>query len=673
MLDKEYIFNASVKLLRNAAEVLDNDRFVSLINEKSKDYKVDDVDVTLPILASTLLLCEGLINDEYIYDIVARNIANDEDNFKTIYNRYGINLIDKDFDKVHNPVFIDDEDLPLDGNAFIRTLFDKIFEDTLNNIRNKKFVDYYKNIILDADELSDYKFDESLLDYYDSDEYSDDEIMLADKIAEYRFDVICEDCKDKDAIATYIEALEKDGYDENTIFDANTDILTNNEVDLTKLILRIRKALAHNNYEVIDSVDPAFIKIFHENTNGELDSHFMTDNKFISYLVFKLLETVEDHLRPLIYASSFNITIDKDSLKDIENPTKGEYISYLKQYIGLTNEQIEAIYNAVSIIPYNNKDEFITRLDYLARKLLPDKLPDEVVKDFIRGYNCLSEREIDYIVEKCNTKDAYKKCFVNRNSNNPYIDQISYVSKQLEDKYYFIHSFANEIYSELCFNTVDYDRRDIDLFKNIEEDGKLYADSINSLYLLAVLQLMFVGNDQDKKRELEFADLKKYIRIDPVSINNYLNNNETIEYMSSKNREKNKYNKMKSNYEKSLEKVEAKNDEAAISKLKGLIKDAEEKIELVDKDIKKFETEYYTRHIRNAIAHGNVKFQYYYDPVFQDYWTFMYLSDYDENGNLEFTCNIDTEDLINLVFSDSYTKEVLHINKKDKTKVKDKI
>ena len=141
MLDKEYIFNASVKLLRNAAEVLDNDRFVSLINEKSKDYKVDDVDVTLPILASTLLLCEGLINDEYIYDIVARNIANDEDNFKTIYNRYGINLIDKDFDKVHNPVFIDDKDLPLDGNAFIRTLFDKIFEDTLNNIRNKKFVD----------------------------------------------------------------------------------------------------------------------------------------------------------------------------------------------------------------------------------------------------------------------------------------------------------------------------------------------------------------------------------------------------------------------------------------------------------------------------------------------------------------------------------------------------
>ena len=71
------------------------------------------------------------------------------------------------------------------------------------------------------------------------------------------------------------------------------------------------------------------------------------------------------------------------------------------------------------------------------------------------------------------------------------------------------------------------------------------------------------------------------------------------------------------------------------------------------------------RHLRNAMAHGNISYYPFSHDGELD--TRIYLNDYDEDGKLEFSARTTLNNLINLVFSESYTKEVLHINKKEKS------
>lgn len=664
MLDKKYIFNSSIKLLKEAALSLDNYSLLNKIEELEKDYNVEDEDVTLPLLASTLLFSEGLTDNNYLYDMVEQEVLKNNDPFNLFYNENGVLLVDKTDNNTHNSLdYIDVDNIALYDNNFKDMVWDKVLKDTMDSIHNKSFVNDYLYQMVDLDNCM---YDSSYLRELDPDfNFTDTELSLIDRITAYRYDTLIENCNNIDELEFMIKNLCDSSYSTTNAIDDNNSLYTNGKLDLSKLIIRIRNGLAHNNYEEFTT---DYIKIYHENNNVK-DANFLVDNRFISFLVFKLLESVDKSISKLKDADKIDTSIKKNYMYLI-NPKKKDFLDYLKQYPTLTNREIDSIYWDVRYENIKDTGKKIDELDKLARKVIKDRLPDSYVFNYLKSFNSLSDYEIRNIIVDLDRNKEYKKIVVNRDSNDPYKEQFKWINNELIKKYNYVHSYPKVLLNMIgkSANISNYDLSNYDVFdgENIDIPFSKYKLCINT-----VLHLMFVGNDQDKKKNYEFADLYKYLEIHPFTIQKYNTSRDTINYMDAKVIEKNKLNDKKNIFLANLEKVKEKGNTKAEENINRAIKLLDEEINNIELDKKKYETEYYTRHLRNAIAHGNITYYPFSENGELD--ANIYLNDYDDNGNLEFTTRITLNNLINLVFSESYTNEILHINKKSKTKVKDKI
>ncbi len=657
MQDKRYIFNSSIKLLKEAAKSLENNTLLSKIEELEKDYNTKDEDITLPLLASTLLFCEGLTDNNYLYDMVEKEVLDNTDPFNLFYNDNGVLLVDEDNINVQNSLdFYSPEDVATYDNKFKSMVWNSLQKDTMNNIRNKSFVDSYLLDLSDSEIMDSYIENDNLRDEDPDFNYTDSELRLIDRITFYRYYTMLENCEDKEDLDFLIDNLCDDSYSVTNAIDDNDSLYTNGELDLSKLIVRVRNGLAHNNYE---EYTRDYIKIYHESNNAK-DANFLVDNKFICYLVFKLLESVDKSIISLKNADKKDTRIKKNYMY-LLNPKKKDYFEYLRQYPTLSERDIDSIYWEVKYKELKDTRKIIEELDKVALKKIKDRLPDEYVVNYLKSFNALSDYEISNIMNDLNNNRIYMGITCDRASNDPYKDQFKWINNELSKRYNYVHSYPRVLLDMIRKNT-DIDEFELMNYEVFDGNNMDIPFSKYKLCINSVLHLMFVGNDQEKKRIYEFPDLFNYIDIHPTTRSKYLANKETITFMNSQTNKMNKAVKKKQGFLVNLAKAKAKGNVKAEEAINNCIINEDNIINEINKESIRYETEYFMRHLRNAMAHGNISYYPFSNNGELD--AHIYLSDYDENGVMEFSARTTLNQLIDLVFSDSYTNEVLHINKK---------
>jgi len=203
---KSYLKSCSKILLRKICELSKDKKLIDYYERYDRNLTVSsDVDYTWSLISTALLLSENLWKNESVY--------------KNISNRAVDNIEDT----------LGEGTLSLKGND---TFNNNCLLDSHNKIANPINI----NEIQDSMRLDEM----DMLEYHMNKKKAFDEL---DSFEQSRMNLL-------------------DDIFENDVYGSNEALLTDGRIDYRKFIIRVRHALAHSNYEIINE---DFIRLYHYN------------------------------------------------------------------------------------------------------------------------------------------------------------------------------------------------------------------------------------------------------------------------------------------------------------------------------------------------------------------------------------------------------------------------
>lgn len=462
----------------------------------------------------------------------------------------------------------------------------------------------------------------------------------------------------------------------------NKSILTSGEIDYKLLIKHIRDAFAHSSYEVIDE---NFIRCYGENFN------VLVDKKIVTTIIYKLIyETNIDQIFTLVYLKEnmigeYNRLKDEKELKEFL--TNISYISKNQIRIKtpkINNEILEKIENF-------QKNSFLNTLigtKDIIKLAYNDRQISNVLEITFPADGSDNPLDIEYIISEIR---KYGQDFYNHSLSEQY-QIISKIigTKELEEK--GISTKIFEIINtkeKTTGNIVDTIRKKSPI-EYIDYGKYLQATLITYLNSLLVYpcsdrynQLNCENMNLDTKMKIVLMKYdNKDITIDKLKEGQEISLESAKKHLSNLEEEKKNFLKYINELEKKLcnEKFLKNAPKEIIEKTKLLLEEAREKninhayeIELnkkiedakkrlviqknqventenLNKTIRQKYHQIIIEHLRNALAHGRVKFPHGFD--FNNIGnTMIKFEDYDDDNNKTFEATIILKDLL-LAFND---------------------
>lgn len=228
---KEYSKVCSKDLLKEIYKLTKNKKIASLYQKYDANLNLDThVDFSWSLISAALLFSENLWNNESVY----KSISN-ESLLNIIDELNGSKLNIRGDQEIKANCLLDENNIV--ANPFSLKLIETILKDDLGTKVAPKELD------VDSDEIE--VCDRAYHEYYNS--------------------VVC---------------AEK--------FGCNESIIEDDDIDCKKLIVRVRHALAHSNYEIIDD---NFIRLYHYNSNTKkLDLNIALNKDIIVTILDELNE-----------------------------------------------------------------------------------------------------------------------------------------------------------------------------------------------------------------------------------------------------------------------------------------------------------------------------------------------------------------------------------------------
>jgi len=568
-----------------------------------------------PLVSTSFLMSENLISKQDIYKLISEKTY--ENIFSLIYNQDFIEgkmltLLDsnnKDVNEAGNSYHFEDP-----------TKFKFNDEDIyLINIKNEYRLNTEKNYHKDRDEIDDFQsfdsgFEESIFQEQEEEEIPEELLLNIDE-------------DEMKKIFTPIDG----------IYGCNKAIITNDFLDIKKLIIRTRNALAHSNYEVVDENN---IRMYHyDKITKELDFNVIMNKKLVLIIM--------DELNEIFFNQSKSFFEDHEKY-NVEENTK-------------TSISDREIYRFISKYPtFSGNAHFIFRR----------------FKDYMKGQND-TKRYSDIC---CDILDFMYENFAPNGLIGILVNE--YIDEFLD------HTFRGEYITKIAtYNYLKSDYYEKKNNKYKEDLFKLLFSSLLNSYLLTGYNI----NENKKIKGLNFNKLK----MDKESEKNF-NIKHTKLYENELNiseEELKRYEKELENVKKDLKlkkEIQEKNkilNDYFDNILPNIIKNLEnkeilltEKINVLKFKIPKMKLEglnynyendlayFALRNLRNSLAHGTFSFNEPLDMnnIEENEIIFESFNPSDKNERT-FYATIKVKELLEIFLREEYYKNIFEVEILDKT------
>lgn len=325
-----YLLSASKKLLKTICELSKDVKLVDYYEHYDSRLAVsDDVDYTWCLISTALLQSENLWKNESVYksisDLTIDNITNKI--------KDGILVMKGDTNVSTNCL--------LDQNNNVVNPFD-IEDIRVSHLQNVKDVNEYnrlKNAKTEDLDLCDRAYKEFLTNILEGDTYG-----------------------------------------------ANAAILTDGVLDYRKLVVRVRHALAHSHYEVLDDKT---IKLYHETSDNQYDFNVILTKEVVITILDELNETyhnkVTDFFKFWLKFQNRFIGVEETKLDD------SVLLNTLKSLGILDEEKCEFVLKKVKEHPDYNDLAIVDKLHLIGEYILDVVKPvcsyGIIVNEFLYGNN----------------------------------------------------------------------------------------------------------------------------------------------------------------------------------------------------------------------------------------------------------------------------------------------
>lgn len=448
---------------------------------------------------------------------------------------------------------------------------------------------------------------------------------------------------------------DEEAYNDYKQFGCNSSVIDNDCLDYKKLIVRIRNAIAHSNYEVIDN---NFLRVYHyENDSNEMDLNIILNKTIILTIIdelnqraFELLDDITSeyenkfdklHFESRLvsdseiieYLLSFN-AFDKDKCIEFLNEAKKDEKFY----------ELSSWENDRELL-YDNLDRFDIIYELICGKYM-------MVRDYATALDAL-------IYDKLNSDSSITGYLWDRIGDYDYFNNNFYETpKKLEKNKLklLLVAFFNSIIL-YGFNS-NNDGKDIDYsvidFSKMIIDDKFKEELIQERYI--EIESSF---DKLSNKERKLVELSESINKNKKLLND--NNHRQIEYFTTIL--PNVILEQETTYLKDYQDYINMKNTLSNEMYKRLfeISDLNARVNL-NGDISKF----IFRHLRNSLAHGYVNIPDCIDLNKFDE-TIICFEDYEKNDKtkLTFRVTIKLLDLIKILTEKNVIREILGIGNND--------
>lgn len=564
---KTYLKSCSKVLLKKLCELSKDKDLIELYEKYNLNLmSSDDVDPTWTVISTALLLSENLWKNESVY----KNISNSSiDNIEDILSEGNISLR-------HNQTYT--------NNCLL---------DSNNKIANPINIDEIQDAIrLDEMDMLEYKMIKKK-NFNELEPFEQSHLELYDDIFE------------------------------NNVHGANEALLTDGRVDYRKFILRVRHALAHSNYEIINE---NFIRLYHYNRDK------------------KILD--------------FNVVLNKELVITISDELNESYYNSGKKFTDNWNK-------------YRHK--------YVYNYTMP--LNEEEVKEQLLEYDILSEEECNELLAKAKSDKDYKKCdSVNKLDIifECFLEKVRPVCSYGIIVNEFLYGNNNGLIDEKYYEKLDiYNYFNSELFDiNMDSDPLKYKKHMFELILFSFLNATLLNganiNENEIFEPIDFStiqiDEKYYLKASTYTkrletdINNKISKftnelNKTNETIMRKQEIMAKNEHIENNYYKEKLPLEVFNNYKKRAQIKLKLNYLKQALEIRDLTNT---SNYILSHLRNSLAHGYIKIKS--DLNFRDIGSvILEFTDYNPNNKSEetFKGTIKLKDLIAILTDKRYVDYVL--------------
>lgn len=558
-----YAYYCSNSILQMLANLSKDNSLVEISAEYSKMFKEDKkVDVKWMLVSTALLMSESIFKDTQVYNNISEKTIEEIEDKLVMYERKFAG------EKVDTPYLLDRT-----NNSALP------FSDFLS----------YPDMVLDK------------YDYLDNAPSVDKEFeKYIKKEIEYH----------KEREGSHL----LDGP-----YGSNDSIIVNGLIDIKKLIIRVRNALAHSNYEIINENN---IRLFHYNRKeNKLDFNVILDTN--------LIVNILDELNELAYEKYYNFISlyysDKFYNNDLimnDNASRDDFVNYIMGFGLCDKDTAETIYDkAIESQLYKTLSNDNIDIEYDKEKYYDNYNKMSVIGEFICGY-VKPYCDFGIIINNIMYADSEGKI----NSDELYVkyDIYDYLKSDFYDSAY--SSSSDELYKDnmiyllmLAFMNAsfltshnEYENSNIEYVKYDFSDMKI-SDDIMNLFIQK-----HIGNNN--KIIIKLND--KLLKIDKD-----INKKKDV-LMNKKNILENKY--VDNNYFNVILPDEITNLASEILVLDNEKKDILNKLDIISNNMMEYNYEddfsdFVFKSIRNSLAHGYVKINKdgydicNYEIVFEDY------------------------------------------------------
>lgn len=602
----DYAYLCSNKLLQMIYNVSGDRDLKTICDDYSKlfDYE-SNINIKWMLISTSLLMSEGLFKDDNVYDYIS----------------------DKTIDYIEEKLFL------FDSLFFFDTSNKPCLLDENNNAAFA-----FRDFLFCRD------FDNNNYDYLDNrEEISEEYVKYLKEENEFLDNT-------KELKSTYIEK------------GCNSSIISNGVIDIRKLVVRVRNALAHSNYEIVNEDN---VRLYHYNRKEHrLDFNIILDTKTIINILDELNENAYvkyDDFNNLYLSHSY---IDyKLALKKSVNDD--DFINYILGFDIFDRNTALIIYNkAISSKLYksiNNDNKYIdSSLD--------------INMDNINKMSAIVEVMFDYIKPCCDFGTI--------------INSIMYINKDGSIN-------SNELYDK--YDVYDYLKSDFYGINYVDSDDNVFKKNYFNLLIFSFLNcFLLTTHNEYENNNIDYVTFDfSNMSIDSNIINNFLkkhiSNNQNI--VCDLNKSINdidklikKYNDViinKSNllltqyrdikyFNEDLPKAIIDYD-ININKLKHRKKELVDLVNYVSFDLIKYNYEqslsnFVFRSLRNSLAHGNVKIYNNSESIAN---SIILFEDYNpDNNELTFSGSIKFCDLLNIFTKFDNVNKLYNVSCNSKKKCK---
>lgn len=578
MKKRDYLKYCSKIILKKIYDLTSDENVEKYYHKYCKYVKDDEeVDDFWLLISTALLLSEHLNQNESLYKKI------NENNFEKIKNAiYSTESFCTDEDKIEN-IYHDSEEF--NTNYLL---------DENNNIINPIMdFDYVREFYQEYEKDRNFEY---MLNKRDIDDISEED----------------------DGIKAYYDKLLKPGF-----AGCNDSILTDDKIDFSKFVLRVRHAFAHSNYEVINK---NLIRLYHKNNEtNKLDFNVILNKDFIIVILDELNEIFDE-----ISSNFINEWYDfKSSFNEKEYVKASVVIDKIKELKLFLEEDIEDILNhALKKDSFNllyNSEQLDDIETYMFEKIKPICSYGLMINEITYGNDggIIDDKYYDKLGE-------YSYFASNNYDANIKSNKAEFLKHILE---LLIFSFLNST----ILNTINLKSNGFD---EMFDFNKMYVDDE---FIKIAESRTKVINDVELQIDKRKGDLNR--------LNNYIEENKKL-LVKYKDSDIQYYKETLPDILKAKEEIKKEIEEEILS--------------LTNKktNAKYYEfSNYILSHMRNSLAHGYVKINGDLD-VENIMDTVLEFRDYNpDTKEKTFNGRIKLSDLLDVLICDKYMKHAVLVKK----------